>query len=99
MKIYDDYRQRKGTLISRLNADIVHYIDPKLIEEDPSDSEDSNSILRKTGFRIYYDGKTSIWSRSGAVSVHYMIGFGQHICKIDSFTIIAGFGFGYSFSI
>lgn len=94
---------KKGTLIKRLNADVIYYFGQKFVRgkgADPSvpPSEDLATMTRNIGFRIYVDGRASIWNRKGIISVNYMYGIGRSsYASVLPISLILGLGLGYTF--
>lgn len=92
--------KRNGTAIFRLNADVIYYFNQKLVAgkyEQPDEDETIADATRNIGFRIYVDGKSTAWGRSGRLGINYMLGIGRNSNKKENFTPFAGFGFGYNF--
>ncbi|AHM61263.1 hypothetical protein D770_15045 [Flammeovirgaceae bacterium 311] len=92
-KIHDSYGEAQGTMINRLNADIIYYFNTESTYYSTSDLEVGT---RKIGARLYYDGKATIWSRQGRLSINYMLGVGINSAR-ESIPLFAGFGVGYNF--
>lgn len=89
------YKARKGTQVSRINADVVFYVNRKLVGT-PEYPVSLDELSRKIGYRIYFDGKTSLWSPSGRVAVHYMFGLGL-TGHMKALPLLGGLGVGYNF--
>lgn len=92
-------KRKAGSLVSRLNADVVFYVGRKLAASTINQSieaESINDITRPVGARLYYDGWASAWGGSGKFTIHYMAGLALYSRK-DALPIIFGFGLGYSF--
>lgn len=92
--IEGDYKEGRGTAVSRINADAIFYVNhtPTGEEGEVSIKEDTRSL----GFRVYFDGKATLWSRGGKVALHYMLGYGQGADRSGS-PLLGGLGLGYSF--
>lgn len=89
------YKEAQGTSLNRLNADVILYVNRQPIgaERDRATVEENT---RQIGWRLYYDGKATFWSRKGHWDMHYMLGVGQGVDK-RSMLLLGGFGIGYSF--
>lgn len=94
-KIYDSFRQAQGTLINRLNADVIYYVHTEYPEAYMT-TETGTEPARKIGARIYYDGKATFWSRQGRISLNYMLGVGLN-SDMDGIPLFGGLGLGYNF--
>jgi hypothetical protein len=99
-KISSNYKQAQGTLINRLNADVIYYV-PLVRTATPAATGtvgygEPERTYRKVGARVYYDGKATLWSRGGRVSFNYMLGVGINEDK-QSLPFFAGLGLGYNF--
>ncbi|MEM9672238.1 MAG: hypothetical protein AAF992_06565 [Bacteroidota bacterium] len=93
--IDSEYQEGQGTSINRLNADVVFYVNRQALGAEPTTiniAEDTRQI----GWRLYYDGKATLWSRKGHLGFQYMLGIGQGVEK-KSMILLAGLGLGYSF--
>lgn len=98
-RIKDAYRMRKGHSLSRLNADVIFYVNRTPNTYDPNDLTPPNidDLSRPIGARLYYDGLAAIWSRGGRFTFHYQIGVALHASKDLTFPGFLGLGLGYSF--
>ncbi len=91
---------RNGTLIMRLNADGIFYFGQKSIKGNavnPSGDSSLSVLTRNIGFRVYVDGKATVWGRKGRLSLNYMLGIGQNSMRKNRLPAIGGLGFGYNF--
>jgi hypothetical protein len=91
---------RNGTLIMRLNADVIFYFGQKNSKGKYLNSglvQDISAITRTMGFRVYVDGKATVWGRKGRLSLNYMLGVGQNSDRRKKLPGIGGIGFGYNF--
>lgn len=99
-KISSNYRQAQGTLINRLNADVIYYVPVVNIETPVTPGtvvyDEPDQLYRKVGARVYYDGKATLWSRGGRISFNYMLGVGLNEDK-RSLPFFGGLGLGYNF--
>lgn len=97
-KIDKNNQEVQGTTIGRVNADIIYYTNRKLVNiKDSKEHVLIDEVSRKIGFRVYFDGKTSVWSRNGRTSINYMIGVGRNADRATNFVPFGGIGFGYNF--
>jgi len=92
--IESKYKRAQGTAISRLNADFVYY--PYRQVSSQEDDVHIDEVSRKIGYRLYFDGKSTLWSRNGRVAIHYLFGIGHGSAKTGIF-LMGGIGLGYSF--
>ena len=91
--IESDNKTVQGTALCRLNADVVFYLNRQMVGGKGS----VDSVSRDMGYRLYYDGGTTVWSKSGRFTIHYMFGVGLPADKLVKWNLIAGLGLGYSF--
>ena len=92
----DDKSESQGTLLFRLNADVIYYLNRKFVNKDIN-ADAINDVSRNIGFRLYCDGKTSVWSRKGRTSVQYMLGVGRNSSTRSKVGLLAGLGLGFNF--
>jgi len=97
LKTENGLKKAQGTGISRMNFDVVYYINPQFINENIASRSILEDETRKVGCRFYLDGKRTIWSPNGRISLHYKIGVGIQVVQKQLLTAIGGFGLGYSF--
>lgn len=91
---------RNGTLIMRLNADAIFYFGQKFVQGkavNPGGATDLASMTRTMGFRLYLDGKATLWGRKGRLSINYMVGVGRNSDASTKLPAIGGLGLGYNF--
>lgn len=93
-KVKNGYAEVQGTAINRLNLDVVRYINPQLNSADYTTIEEE---AREIGARLLFDGKVTIWSRGGRVSLHYMLGVSIPLSKRVDVGVPGGLGIGYNF--
>jgi hypothetical protein len=104
INMYIDESKRKGarngTLLMRLNADAIFYFNQKFIRGtyvNPGPDDDISTMARTIGFRVYVDGKATMWGRKGRLSLNYMLGVGRNSDLKRKLPAIGGMGFGYNF--
>lgn len=98
LKIFNSAKKAQGTAISRLNADIVGNVLRGIAGVYEGESS-ANDLIRLIVFRVYYDGKATLWSRNGRISFNYMLGVGTgHNKNRSTITAIVGLGVGYNFN-
>ncbi len=95
LKMKTKYKERQGSLVNRLNLDFMIYPFRKIGKELQPD-ETIDEFLGLMGLRIYYDGRASVWSRNGRVSLNYMLGVNVSTDS-NATPLILGIGFGYGF--
>lgn len=93
----DERRRYNLHVVARLNADIVYYFNRTLKDKDPSDTRTLNDITRQTGFRLYYEGRNTFYSRKGGLGFFYMGGAGLNSYKGYSYSLFGGLGIFYAF--
>jgi len=93
----DERRRYNLHVVARLNADIVYYFSRTLKAKDPADTRTLDEITRQTGFRLYYEGRNTFYSRKGGLGFFYMGGAGLNSYKGFSYSIFGGLGLFYAF--
>lgn len=96
LEIKSEYGARRGSLVSRLNLDVIVY-PVRSVERELLADEKIGDLLRPVGARLYYDGRTSTWSKKGRLSFNYMFGVNIPMLTDASF-VIGGLAIGYSFN-
>lgn len=95
LEIRSDYEERQGSLVNRLNLDVIVYpirnVGRELLPDETIDDE-----LGLIGGRLYFDGRASLWSKRGRFTINYMLGVGFSPDPNVS-SLFGGLGFGYGF--
>lgn len=94
--------RKNGTTLFRANADMVFYFNKKYIAA-PGNNIGAGGILdlqeetRNFGYRLYIDGKATIWGKDGRFSINYLLGACKNSDATQRYMLILGAGLGYNF--